>query len=387
MFLLKHFLTTKARIAALVILLILFSLPAICLASQFRSDDTIFIGPHDKIEGNFYAASPHLTVAGKIKGDLIFVGQDIEISGPVDGDIIGIGQNIEISGPVNGSVRLLASDQVKIASSVARNLMVFTADKLTIASSSQIGWDVLAAGGKIFMRGKIKNNFYARGQKIVISGQVGQKANLQLHSASSKPHLIIASSALIGSDFKYSDWLKAQIDKKAQIKGQVIYNQPKQPSRPFFSFAWALKETYIIFSVFVIGLVLVSLWRQPVIKLTDLMLEKVSPSLWYGVLLMFVSPFVFVLMAFTLIGLPLAVILFGVWLLAMFLAKVVTAILLGRSLIEKFWPSKDYSLVWAMIVGVLVLWPLFSLPFLGFVFTLLASWWGLGGFYLYFKKV
>ncbi len=385
-FLFKHLSTFKASRKLAVVLMLFLFLPAVCLASQFKADDSIFVSPHDTIDGNLYAFGSRLNIAGRVKGDLIFVGQDIDISGSVDGDIIGVGQNIKISGPVNGSVRLAVSGQAVIASSVARNLMAWAPRQLIIASSSTIGWGVLASGGQVLVRGRIGRSFSGRVGRAVVSGRVGRDVNLQLSAAANKPHLIIAPSAVIGGDLKYNDWRQGQISPQAKIKGRVIYAPPSAENKPFFSAYQVLKAIYVIFSVFVVGLVLVSLWRRPIIEITDLMLSRVSAAIAFGAGLMVLAPFLFLFLILTLIGLPLALILFGIWLLFIFLGKIMAAILLGRSLIEKFWPAKDYSLVWAMIIGVLVAWPLFSLPFFGWLLAWLASWWGLGGFYLYFKK-
>jgi len=53
---------------------------------------------------------------------------------------------------------------------------------------------------------------------------------------------------------------------------------------------------------------------------------------------------------------------------------------------DKIWHKKKDSLIWAMIVGVVIMWFIFCIPIIGWILALVAIWWGLGGIWLHFKN-
>ncbi len=59
--------------------------------------------------------------------------------------------------------------------------------------------------------------------------------------------------------------------------------------------------------------------------------------------------------------------------------------MIGQRLVERFWKDKKDSLVWSSVVGVPVSWIVFGIPVLGWLFSLVAIWWGLGGTFLNLK--
>lgn len=116
------------------------------------------------------------------------------------------------------------------------------------------------------------------------------------------------------------------------------------------------------------------------------MLAKVWPSLGLGVLALLLTPIIVIILLITIIGLPLAFILFALWLIAIYASKILVGILIGRDLINNYWPKQKDSLILAMIVGIIIASLIFALPIIGRIVSLLAMLWGLGGIMLALKK-
>ena len=116
------------------------------------------------------------------------------------------------------------------------------------------------------------------------------------------------------------------------------------------------------------------------------MLKNTGPAIGWGAVLMFLTPIVALLLFITLIGIPLSIIILALWFIALYLSKIIIGILVGRGILEKLLPKKNKSLIWAMIIGVIIVWMITSLPLIGWLFCLTAIWWALGGMWLYYKK-
>ena len=377
---------TKTRIFTLIVVLSLFILPASVFAFEVESGDSVYVNADEVIEGNFYAAGQAVNIDGKITGDLFCAGQTISVRGEIEGDIICAGQSIDVSGQVGGSVRTVGNT-INIRGNIARNLQMFGAT-LILNPEATIGWDALIGGASADIGGKIGRGLFGGVADIIISGEINGDVDMSVDSRhQDQSGLIITDSAIINGDLIYTDRHDANISSQASIAGEITKNLPKEKATSKnLSIAWAWGKLYSVFAALVIGLVLISLWRKPIIEITDKMLKKTGKTIGWGMIIMLITPILSVILIFTLIGLPLAVILFGLWILAIYLSKIIAGIFIGRGILEKIWKKKKDSLIWAMIIGIIISWLIFSIPLVGWILALIAIWWGLGGLWLYLKK-
>ena len=386
---------TKTRLAIIFFLVFLLILPFGAKAFSVKTGDSVYISEDETIEGNLYSAATNITVDGTVKGDVICAGQSININGKVEGDVICAGQSINAKGEIGGNVRVVGNS-INLGGKIARNVNVFGAS-IILDKNAEVGWSLFFAGATMEARGKIGQDLYGTSPKITITGEIGRDVRVRIKdkiraekkgpSYEDKSELLtISNNAKIGGNLTYTGSNEANISDKASIAGEVKHNLPKvEKAGKFVFIGWFWGRLYSIFAALVVGLVLISLWRKQVIELTNKMLEKVGVSIGWGAVVMFLAPIIAILLIFTIIGLPLALILLGLWLIALFIAKVLAGIVIGRSVLEKFWKKKKVSLIWAMIVGIVICWFIFSVPFVGWILGLVALWWGLGGIWLSFR--
>ena len=361
--------------------------PLAVSAYAVKKGDSVYAPKGETIEGNLYAVAANITIDGDVMGDIICAGQSINISGKVAGDIICAGQSINISGKIGGSLRLIG-ETINYSGQTARNGAVLGATIIT-SDDSTIGWDLLALGNIFEFRGDIGGYLNGYLGKANIAGKVGKniKLNFGSKNANQQP-LLIASSAEINGDVSYTADQAAVIENNAVISGKIIHNLPIVAAKRagFFSFSWWWVGIISIFSALVVGLVLISFWREAIIKTTDLMANRVGASLGRGILVLVLTlPLTFVLLV-TIIGIPLSLILMALWLVSLYVSKVIIGIMVGRKLANKFFPLKKDSLIFSMILGIVICFLIFSLPIIGKILALLAMVWGLGGITLALKN-
>ena len=95
-----------------------------------------------------------------------------------------------------------------------------------------------------------------------------------------------------------------------------------------------------------------------------------------GFLVLITVPIAAIIIAITVVGLPLSFITIMAWLTAWYLAKIVIAHLVGRSVLAS--RGDNQGLVSALFVGLIIVTIAINLPFLGGVMNLLATILGLG---------
>ena len=372
------------------------SFPWLAHAYEVKTGSSVYIAQDKTIDGNLYAAGNTITVDGTVKGDVICGAQTVTINGTVEGDVICGAQTINISGPVNGSVRA-AGNSIIIDAPVAHGVQAFGAN-ITLTQNAAVGWGMLMVGETGEIRGKIGRDLYGAAASVTIAGEVGRDVKLRLDdrigsekrgigSNNAQQPLTVADSAKIGGNLYYTAGQAGNISSGAQIGGEVGFSQPKKKPAAEHAWARAWSGLYSVFAALVIGLVLVSLWREPVRMLTDRMLSRIAPTIGWGAVVMLITPFILIMLLITVIGIPLALIVGVLWLIAIYLSKILVGILVGRSILDRLAKGRKDSLIWAMIIGIIIVWLAASLPIIGWLIALVAIWWGLGGIWLTLREL
>lgn len=371
----------KAKTIKIALFLALILLPlGAAKALDTKTGNAIYVAKDEIVSGNLYAAGNTITIDGTVSGDLITAAQTITVNGRIDGDVIAAAQNININGEVGGNVRV-AGNSISLNGTVARNVNAFGSN-VVIGSAAKIGWDIYAAGSSLEMRGLVEGSFSGQAAQALVSGKVGKDVDLKLAAGGLNQELIISPETVINGDLTYTSKNAAKISEKSSIAGQVEQTLPTAKETNWL-LAWVWAKLFSIFAAIVIGLVLVFLLKNLTPKILEKIDEKPIKMLVPGLVLMFIIPPIALVLCFTLIGIPLALILMAWWLVATYVARIIAAILVGQLIFKQIFKKSDVHLAWPMIVGIIVCWLLFAIPFIGWIMMLIAIWLGLGGIFTF----
>lgn len=350
-------------------------------AADAKAGDSVYVTKEQIISGNLYAVGQTITVDGIISGDLITVAQNVIINGQIGGDVIALAQNITINGSVGGNVRIAGGNLI-INGAVTRNVNAF-GTSVVLGTGSHVGWDVYLAGQNVEIHGVIDGGLSGQAGQAIVAGKIGKNINLKLsNKENNQKLLVITSEAVIGGDVIYTSKNLADISSKTNIAGQVQQNTP--PAREInWWLIWLWKEIFAIFSALVVGLVLIFIGKNITTKILSNLAESPTKLLLPGLILMLVLPPIALILVFTMIGIPLALIITAWWLVMIYVAKILTAILVGQTIIKILNKKGKSSLFWSLIIGVIICWLIFSIPLVGWFISLLAIWLGLGGIWTY----
>ncbi|MCX6792430.1 MAG: polymer-forming cytoskeletal protein [Candidatus Falkowbacteria bacterium] len=388
---------SKTRISFLIglaALAMVLVIPLSAKAIMFKADDSTYIAKDQVVSGSLFAAGSSITVDGKVQGDLICAGQSITVNGTVDGDVICAGQSITINGNVGGTVRA-AGNSIVIAGKVSRNVMAAGAS-VSLAPNAQIGWDLQFASAMTEIRGKVNRDVDGAGANTIIAGNVGRNVYLMLddnrqnEKDNQGPTLTVTKEAAINGSLTYHAKNDAKIEDGSSIKGSVEkkalnFDKKKTEDKGGMAIAWLWYIVLSIFAAVAFGLVVVSLMPKTIEGLSDLMLAKPWPAIGWGFAVLFLTPFAVIILMITMIGLPIGLTLLALWILLMYPAKILVAIMLGRKITDKCRLLKRYkgSLIASMIFGIIVAWLIFSIPVIGWFLSFVAILWGMGGVWRY----
>src|SRR5680860_295621 len=367
--------TLKILIIAAIIVI-----PLGVFGASNNNNEQILIAENDVVSGNLMAASKTITIDGIISGDVIAAAQSIIINGRVDGDVLVAAQNIVINGEVGGNIRVIGNS-ITINSQVARNLNAFGFD-VVIGKDARIGWDAMLIASSAQIKGTINGTLNSHIQNLIISGKIGKNVTINTYNKEQVQKIIITKETIINGDLNYTSATRAEIESGANISGQINYQAPVIQKKNTIS-TWIWERVFSILSMLLIGLILLFITTKHTNNILKVTKTKPGKVFLIGEIVFLIIPPMSLVLAITIIGLPLTAILMSLWLAGLFLAKTMMAIFIGNLLIKDLLKKPQAPLFWSLIFGTLIMSILFSLPFVGWIVSLLTIWLGLGGILFY----
>lgn len=344
-----------------------------CAADTPEIGDTIV--KRGRIASDLYAFGGGVDIGADVNGDLIAGGGRVTVGHRVQGGLIVGAGSVLVGGVVGKSVRA-AGGAVTIAGRVQRNISV-VGGTVTIAPEAVVGGSAQLAGGELHVGGSIGRRLRVAGAVVVLAGEV--TGNVEVVAQ----EIEVLPSARIKGSLTYWSPRDARIAPEATIDGRVTHNMPELPSRI------ARTGTALVTvsrALFLAGLAVVSVGLFLIFpRFTVLASRTIGSdpfrSLAMGLLLFAVVPVLAILCMITILGIPLGLLLFlgysvalllGFVLAAFYLADVGATAFMGRNARRR----RVRVVFLVLALGVLLL--ARQIPLIGGVLIVLVVLLGLG---------
>lgn len=328
----------------IVLFLILFStLLLVMPVVASNMEDKVNLSTNKVVNGNYYTVGQTIEINGRVESDLVLAGGNVLVSGEVGGDVLALGGNIRITGPISGNIRVLGGN-VEIAGPVGHNIMV-GAGKLIILSSSQIQGHITAGAGTLEINGLVEGGVLVGAGNVKITGNIKGPVDVWLER---NGVLNISKAAVLEGQLVYHGNKQAQIEQGAKLAQTPVFREwnNKAVERGWW-WGWLIS----LFGALVLGMVLMSLWSRQIIEKGQEILINTWPSLGWGAVWGVAVPIICIILLFTLIGIPLALVLAGLYFIGCLLAQVIAGAAVGLFLKSK---TKGIMDKWSNLVIVLV---------------------------------
>jgi len=367
-----------AKISFSVVFVAVFSLMGISTVwAQDMNNSNLYIPSGTVYENVAFLAGENIDLNAHMKDDVYLAGANVVINGLVEGDVIAAGANITINSEIKGNVRV-AGGSVTIRGNVGGNITVLCGN-LTVDRNVEIGRNLLVGAGSAVIEGKINKNLYASASNIVINGHILGSAYLTVDS---EGNVVLNPQTVINGNLEYTAAKAAEVKSGAQIQKEEKFHQLAdfRPQRKagwsaFFTMMWFIS----LLGAIVVGLVLIAVFKPWLIKISKMAESKIGLSILKGLIFLIVTPIALMILMVTIIGLPLAFIGLAIYLVLLYISKIILAVYVGERLIKLVRKQiKDVPLVWSMIIGVVILYILCLIPILGFLIRLVVVLWALG---------
>ena len=343
--------------------------PAPAEAQSVEVGDVLTIASGEVREGDLYAAGEAVQVDGRLNGDLVAGARRILVDGAVDGDVFAAGNTIDLRGPIGDSTRI--AGQILTVDTTIDGDLLAGGEELHLTENASVAGGLTAAASLVEIDGTVGRGARVAAGEIIVRGTVNGNANVIAD------RLDLAPGARITGDLDYRARTPLSPEAAAQVEGDVRYEEPVEDPEDggggfgFLFWFWQLLAALLT------GIVVVAALRGVVERLVASIAEETTLGALLGFTAFLLIPVAAVIAIVTLVGLPIgvaAVLLFG---LALYAAKLPIAVWIGGRLLGLAGRpgASPYA---AMAVGILLLYLLFAIPFVGWLFWLAATWLGLG---------
>lgn len=346
----------------------------VLVAAGVRTGDSPTVMSNETIDGTLYSAGNTVRVDGTVKGDLICGGQQVTVNGTVNGDVLCAAQSITVSGHVTGSIRSVAQN-ISVTGKVDGSVSI-AAMTANISGDSTIGRDLTIAAQDITMDGTVGRDAQIVGRSFNTNGKITRDLNVQATTVS------LSDKATIGNNFAYVSGPDASVATGAHISGKTTHNQPPKenptPAAITVS-AWLSALSLGFASFLLLGIAL--LGASPRMMATTARAITKSPlgTIGVGFLALILPPVIAVFLFITIIGIPLAFVILFSWMVALIAAISVSSHALGKAVITKLkWQEKWQNFA-ALVIGVLIIFLIALIPYVGGYALFATLLWGLGG--------
>ena len=318
---------------------------------------------HINLRDDVYACGGAVDLGADVRGDLVAAGGRIHV-GNVQQDVIVAGGKVEIDGDVGDDVRV-AGGEVTIAHHVGDHV-VAAGGTLHFLPGSHVAGDIIVRAGKVILDGVVDGAVDAGGGDVTLNGTVGGGVR-----ATAK-ELHVGDHAVIGGNLQYATRGEPDIRAGATIKGLRRRIAEPVSWRAQEHFGRSFRRLLRIFAILRVvalavgALVAAYVFPRFSLAVADRSIAGFGWSLLAGLGFLCIMPAFALVLAFTLVGFPLALVMGLTWAVFLIGARILSLVVLGTALWRAMTRSKESRVTWQGIaIGATALVLLGFVPFLG----------------------
>ncbi|MGI9590630.1 MAG: zf-HC2 domain-containing protein [Myxococcota bacterium] len=325
-------------------------------------------------DGTLVISADTANVDGNVAGDLLALSNRLTIRGEVDGNVVVVARQLEIPGRVRGSV-YSGSARAHVADTVDGNFYTFS-EAFTLAAGAKVERDTAALIESAVLEGTVGRDLFLGGDDGELRGTVGRNVMAWLE------RLALLDGARVGGDVDATipEGEEVEISSGARIAGELVTGAPSDHrgrglaryTEPGF-YVWLAVN---LAGAFAVGMLL----RLLLPAIFEVRVETPGAflrTLGVGFIVLVAMPAALLVMAVTLVGIPLALIGLGLYLASLYVGSIVVAGLVGMTVVHprsEGWGAFGLALLAGLALTIVAA----NTPFVGILIKILVVLLGLG---------
>jgi cytoskeletal protein CcmA (bactofilin family) len=348
-------------------------------AMERRTGDYVSIPAGETIDDDLFVSGQTVRIDGRVRGDVYAFSKSLIVTGVIEGDLITAGAQVVLDGQVQGNVRA-AGATIQLNGSVGRNVLGAAHD-IQLGSNGRVGGNMIGAAESVSLIGTVDGSLSGAGN-FDLQGNVGRGAELALESLTVGPQARIGGRLTYYADHEQTGipaGVAAGGVRFVQTQNEHQRETVRRPDQRFSAVGNILSLTWLAGTA-VVGLVLLRLFPRFAAEFLAALETQPLPSLGLGVLALIGTIPVAILVGLTIIGIPISLLMGAGYFSGLLIGWIFLALAAGSILVGLVRKGRPWHPSWAFLLGLVVLYVLTRLPFLGALVTFVGLSFGLGAF-------
>jgi cytoskeletal protein CcmA (bactofilin family) len=313
---------------------------------------------------NIYFAGSEIMVLEDVNGDFVAAGSKVSVDASVYNDILVAANNVYLGGTVGGDVRVAAMN-IDVNSDIFGDLVGF-GSVLVIEENSSIGKNLIFTGGTVVLNGKVSGDLRISAANVVINGEVSGDSKIDAQTLELGPSSSLRGDLTLAKNVKFDE---------SKVNGEITVEKANEAPLSTYEAGLAGTAMFLIFIV-IVGGFLVLVASKFSARSILAVVKKPASSFLIGLAVLILTPVLGVLLLFTIIGIPITIILAVVYVLLILIGLVMGAMAVGRLVFVIF--NKESSLGLGLIVGAIAFVLVALIPIVGGLFLIFFVLSGIG---------
>lgn len=335
--------------------------------------------PDERQSSELWLAAESITVRGQMQQSFFGLAESAELSGRFSEDVWVTAKDIAFDGGVDENARLSARNSVVLLGKVGGNLMAAAARSVQLDEEATIGQDALLAAPNVILRGRVEGRATVWARRAIIAGRIDGDLRIRAEE------ITILPGSHIGGDLVYSAPRELVLGQRIHVGGAI--ERSESPAGGFSGGQHIMVQLFLFTGALFTGLIFTAAFP----RYTGHTVRRIRRSFWLsaitGGVAFFLLPAAAALAVFTIVGIPAGALIAGVYTILLYLAKIVVALAVGGTILQRRGPQPYFTAALTLTVGLLLLYFIAGLPIVGPIGTIIILLIGLGGLILGLKDV
>lgn len=346
-------------------------------AADFVQTEVFVSNEGESLRDEMWVSAQTVTIDGDASNDLFAVASTIELNGTFYGDTWGCGDHISTAGIFRNDLRL-ASRTANVSGTLYGSLIA-AGTTVKIERTANLYGDALCLGENVIVEGSIAGDLRIMAQRVTLGGKISGDISITAQD------IVVLPGTIISGNLTYTAPKELVLSRSVILAGELKRTFAAVPPRPIFK-PNLLGHFLFGIAALVTGLVFMGLFPRYAGGTFNALRTSRGFCLLAGFAGLVMLPMTAFLLLFTVIGLPLSILLFLFYLILLYLSKIVVALWIGAALLRRKELTKK-TVTAPLMLGLLILYALTSIVAISLMINILIVIFGLGALLLaLFKK-
>jgi len=361
--------------------LLLAAAPASAIDHRANKKGSVVIKADETLDDTLVVRAQKVIVDGTITGNLIAFGKNIEVNGTVKGDVFAFASGVNIRGRVDGNA-FVFTQGLNVSGIVGQSIYSFS-EGANAAREAHVSGDWVGFAEGVNLDGTVDRDLVAFAKSVNVAGTVSRNVTAFTQEANVAGGAHVGGNVTVHTDKQEN----VHVDPEAVVGGKVETKIEAKKGHAGISAPFYLQITLGLAIVFSLGMLLHKFYPFLFTGRLDIG-GDVGRAAGLGFIGAVATPAAAVVLCVILIGIgamagtfliatiiPMLVLL--LWMLALYLAKIFVGVPIGQLILRRP-PGQPGRVAAPMLIGLVIVYIVTNLPYIGWAFTFVVWVLGLG---------